>query len=317
MLAFGQYFFCLSLARDVYAACEGTKDCKAPISVDDFLLVQRHALQSVETPPAEEDLLLGVHHLVNSQSQIANEIASKIVEFKANADKADSSHRKSLDEAKALYQGKLTEQHMNTTRLRDMNKRLEQDIKDLVSSNAELRQQAQELKKQSLALQVQVTAAETNLTLAQEYTAKSVFDDSNDDLKFLNDLRSNESEAAKAQAHTSAVDEFDTMTLLQLGNDTESLQLLHTVENTFSELSAQANASKIALEKSFEQSFSQEAMVQEAVLAKQQALLDEKQKQLAVHSKLTDAVAHALKTKTYLSNRILHLRSFALKLSGQ
>jgi len=275
---------------------------------------------SVETPPAKDDLLLGVRTLVDSQSQIVNEIASKMVELKANVGKADSSNRQSLDEAKALYQRKLLEQQSNTTRLREINQHLEDDIQSLVSNNTKLRQKAHELKKQSLALRAQVTAAESNLTLAQEFVSKELLDDSNDDFQFLKDLRINESEVAAAQAHTFAVNHFGKKKLvafLQLENDAEPVELIHNVGNKFSELSVQVEASKLALEQSFNQSFSHEAIVQESILAKHRALLDERQKQLALQSKLIDAVAHTERTKTYLSNRIAHLRSYALRLSSQ
>merc|ERR1719277_27780 len=190
----------------------------------------------------------------------------------------------------------------------------------MVSSNTELQKQAHELKTQNLALREQVMAVESNLTLAQEFAAKALIDDSGDDLQFLKDLKMNESEIAKAQAHSLALDRFAErrpVALLQREDDIESLELLHNVNKSFVKLSAHANESTLALEQQFEQRFNQEAMVQEAVLAKQRALVDERKEQLLLHAKLTDAVAQAEKIKTYLGNRLLHLRSYALRLSRQ
>merc|ERR1719198_1105894 len=107
-----------------------------------------------------------------------------------------------------------------------------------------LQRQANSLTDENDVLQEELSTVQANLTLAQEYTRKSLDVDINDDTQILEELSRNEAEAAKEEAHAkhlNAIEEKKTLALLQLQNDDdpEPADIVRSLENKFNELSEQ------------------------------------------------------------------------------
>lgn len=268
------------------------------------------------TSPGQDELL-GARSLLDSQSHVATDIASKLEEFKANVEKSGANHLQNLTETKASYEVVLHEQRENTTFLRETNKQIEAEITALKATNAQLRQHAEVLKKQSANLRGEIMAVESNLTLAQEFANRPLLTSSDDDLRFLQSLAKNESDLIKKNAHDSALASFVKRTsLLQVKEDINPVDAVQNLRNTLRKLTLEVKASGWSLEQEFKEHFEKEAKVQYTLLNEQRVLLAEEEKQLDLRSKLGGVVEHATTMTKYLTNKINRLRLYALRLSG-
>jgi hypothetical protein len=267
-------------------------------------------------------------------------VSSKMDELHAGIAKIKADSMSAVSTRKVELDSKLEELLARSRNVENINVGLAADVANLQRSNLRLRNQSSQLADECRHITADLQAMQLNITMAQEFIARSVSSSnfslhSSPELQILNELDSKDAAKESEQnheKHLSALGDLASAGIATNGdlagwtNGVVMLQqsaaekspgtqdLLNELLSSYVSMSGQQSTSLTSLEEAFEKERVKNDQQYSTLLEEQTQLNATKHLEQAINLKLRDALAHLTASRDHLASEKVAVQRFATRL---